>query len=57
MHKKNSDNTFSSLQLAKSELEENLGIHIDNKPNFKGHVQCTTVRKGKPHHLSYQTYF
>ena len=47
MRNKNPDNTFSDLPLAESAFEKDLGIHVDNKLNFKEHVQRTTSKANR----------
>ena len=47
MKKTNSDGSINSILLAESEVEKDLGVHIDNNLNFKEHVQKTTARANK----------
>ena len=47
MKKKDNDGNPITIQLEESEHEKDLGIHIDNKLNFKEHVHRTTARANK----------
>ena len=47
MRKKDNDNNYTTINLEESEFEKDLGVYIDNKLNFKEHVNRSTSKANK----------